>query len=326
MDGSRVGQRAGRDKRQWRGNPLTEGRAGLERGMSTTHWRILLGAHKTASTALQDMLAGRREELAGMGIHCPTREELRACGLAAHLGPSRGHRFRPWFLQRPRLNRSMVALRSPLPTLLLAEEQLLGFVPDLLEPRPYRELEVRLGRLDRLVGDAEAALFLAVRSPATLLPSAYAHKLCRGNWRGDFAPIARRALARPPSWTRLAERIRAAMPGRPLRVWTFEDFLSDPSPVMDALVGRPLSPWSLPSAPPETRSPSAEAMAAMQAIHFWVPRRMRRRRCAELRTSDAGNTRYSPFSPEETAFLDAAYAADLRELDRVIPGARLRAG
>lgn len=294
--------------------------------MSTTRWRILLGAHKTASTALQDMLALRRAELADLGIHCPSREELRLCGLAANLGPSRGHHFRPWLLQEPRLRRSLAAIASPLPTLLLAEEQLLGFVPDLLDSRPYRELEVRLTRLRRVVDKAESTLFLAVRNPATLLPSAFAHKLCRGNWRGAFEPIARRALAQPLSWTRLAERILSAMPGCSLRVWTFEDFLDDPDTVMDALVGHRMGPWTLPSAPAETRSPSAEAMAAMQSIPFWVPRVLRRRRCVRLRETDRGTGRFSPFTAEQLERLGKTYEADLRELDRVMPGARVRAG
>ncbi len=294
--------------------------------MPTPRWRILLGAHKTASTTLQDMLALRRAELTDLGIHCPSREELRLCGLAANLGPSRGHHFRPWLLQEPRLRRSLAAIASPLPTLLLAEEQLLGFVPDLLDARPYRELEVRLTRLRRVVDKAEATLFLAVRNPATLLPSAFAHKLCRGNWRGAFEPIARRALAQPLSWTRLAERIRAAMPGCPLRVWTFEDFLGDPDLVMEALIGHRMSPWALPSAPEETRSPSAETMAAMMAIPFWVPRYLRRRKRRILRESDTGKGRFSPFTAEERAALGEAYEADLRELDRVMPGARVRAG
>lgn len=292
--------------------------------MAPTRWRILLGAHKTASTALQDMLAPRKGELAGLGIHCPTRDELRLCGLAAHLGPSRGHHFRPWFLQRRRLARSLAAIASPLPTVLLAEEQLIGFVPDLLRTPPYPELEVRLTRLRAILGDGETSLFLTVRNPATLLPSAYAHKLCRGNWRGSFEPIARRALANPPSWARLAERIRAAMPGCALRFWTFEDFIARPGQIMDALVGRPLSPWKLPEAPQDTRSPSAEAMAAMQAIPFWVPRGARRRKCEQLRESDSGKGRFRPFSGEEEERLGAAYRADLEEMERLMPGSRIR--
>lgn len=193
-------------------------------------WHIHLGAHRTATTHLQDTLALHQVELRAAGVSAPSRTYLRERNLGGKTLPAGLKRLLPDVVSRLRLRRLLGQLAADSSRTVISDEKILGFVRDLLSDRVYPELEDRVSMLHRALGELPATLYLSVRNPGALLPSAFVHCLRMGN-QGlpDFETIRRKALCRPFSWTSLARRIQAAAPGRKLRIWTFEDYTKNPA-------------------------------------------------------------------------------------------------
>ena len=141
-------------------------------------------------------------------------------------------------------------------------------------------------------------LFLSIRSFDTQLPSAYVQELrYMPPIAGGFDNVKRRVLKRPPSWFELVRRIRAAAPGIPLRVWRQEDYRAehrgDPRGADrdSASSGR----CRRSADPAWTKSPSLEAIRAVEALPA-MPEPERRERARAIFGADAGEgPRFQPF-------------------------------
>ena len=243
-----------------------------------SRWRIHIGAHKTATTHVQEVLALLRPELVAQGVDFIPNRQLRAGGVAVAL--TRRHAAARIPLLRGRMVRRALAarldpLRAGPATLVLSEEKLLGGSQHVFSDPIYPGLERTVGLLATLASRAEVTLFLSIRSFDTQLPSAYVQELkFMAPIGGGFDGIRHRVLARPPSWFDMVRRIRAAAPGIPLRVWRQEDYRDNPRAILSALCGvevgplpeiedppgrsRPISRRSAPPrrCPPTCRSPS----------------------------------------------------------------------
>lgn len=286
-------------------------------------WRIHLGAHKTGTTHVQDLLALRRTELAEIGIDYPTRAMLRKARFAKHVSPLRGGLKDTRWLVRLRRFLMLRRIRGdrPATTRLISEEQILGLSDGLLRPELYPNATIRLGRLRELTGGEPTTLFLSVRNPADGIPSAYAQCLRVGfRYIPRIEDVIQQALARPPSWTHLARRIKAAFPEAQLVVWRLEDYTRNPGAYLDLLVGKPLDNWPILEAPASTRSLSATTLARIRDLDPGLSQAEHEARCAELAAGDTGQPRYRPFSETEVAALTRAYEADLATMEREFPG------
>ena len=94
-----------------------------------TTWRIHLGAHKTATTHVQETLALMRPELVARGVDFIPNHLLRRGGIAVALGRKRlWNRLPP--LRGPMVRRILARAPRPAPggpaTLVFSEEKLLG--------------------------------------------------------------------------------------------------------------------------------------------------------------------------------------------------------
>lgn len=292
-------------------------------------WRIHIGAHKTATTHIQDILATRRVEFASHGVDYLDRDRLRLARLASSLRPETGLIKGSLLVRKWRSSRKMDVLRaSPRrDRILISEEQFIGLSDGILGSVFYPEAEQRIHNLRRLLNGAPTTLLLSIRNPANIIPSAYSQCL-RAGARGipTLGQVREQALSQPPSWTHLVRRIRVAFPEAQLVVWRFEDYIANPGPYLDLISGTRLGNWPELASPESTRSLSAETVERILALETTLSRKERIARCAELAASDRGVRRFQPFSPEDITRLTQAYEADLAEMEREFPGVLHRLG
>jgi len=290
-------------------------------------WRVHVGAHKTATTHLQDTLAARRTALQALGVDYLTREALRGLRLpVAAEGRFAWRRRLGWPLRR-RLESRIAPLRSGPACVALSEEDLLGSCAELLDWPFYPRAGRRLAAFAALAGHAEVEIFLSVRGFAGVLPSAYVQVL---RWRavpGGFAPIRAAALARPPSWAELARRLARALPQARLTVWRAEDYRAHEAAVLSRFCGVAVPAGEALPPPERTRSPPAGVVAALEGLDpGLVGHGPRAAALARTGPAPARGAAFMPFSEAERALLSEAYDADLARLAREMPGVLLVPG
>ena len=206
-----------------------------------------------------------------------------------------------------------------------SDENVLGPLADVLEPRPYPRLGPRVARLAGF--ERPVTLFVSIRAFDRVLAKAYATAL--RHRMGSSHVLARRAEVfgrPPPRWSEVIDRIAEATPGVPLRVWRQEDYAVRPRRFAAALLGRKLGTW-VRRAPPRTMmTPSAEAIAEVEALfrageNHRDPDGWRDRVNAIYAARPAiTGTPFRPFGPEAEAHFAAAYAADLDAIGHERPG------
>lgn len=282
--------------------------------MSATLWRIHLGAHKTATTHLQDALSEAREALLEAGVDALPTTALRAVGFPPPAGRADWRLLAGGWAMRRRLEAAVAPLRRGPRVLAVSEENVLGLSTGLLSDPLYPGAENRLRRLRPLARAGRLQVFLSVRDPAAALPSAYAQVLRSRPVPGGFAAVRAQALAAPPSWSALARRIIAALPGAPLTVWRFEDYVRDAAPATTAFLGCAPPPRRETAAPTRTKAPSADAIARLEALPADLDGAARAAAVAQVLADDRGGARFAPFSDAEAADIGAAYALDMARM------------
>ena len=291
-------------------------------------WRIHIGAHKTATTHLQQTLAAIRPRLVAQGIDPIPLAALRACGLARALIERRIATRMP--LLRGIAVRHLVAgllgpLRHGPQTLILSEEKLLGAPRRIFDEPAYPLLEQVVPRLAALGDRGQVTLFLSIRGFDRHLPSTYAQELrVLPPDAGGFEAIRRRVLERPPSWFDLVRRIRRAAPGVPLRVWRQEDYRDHREAIVAELVGRATGPLPSIPDPVRTRSPSLEAIRLAEALPTGLAPDERRAQVDAIFAEAEGGTRFSPFTLSQERVLQAAYAEDMTRIAALDPSILMR--
>lgn len=291
------------------------------------HWRIHLGAHKTATTHLQETLTAVRPALAARGLDYIPNPLVRERKLARTLWTRRPLARLPLvgpMHMRDAIETVVTPLRLGPDTVVLSEENILGIPDQILEQPFYPQAAQSVGRLASLAGRAKLVLFLSIRGYDTLLPSAYAESLkFRPPRPGGFD--TRRLLAETPSWYDLVAQIHRAAPGVPLRIWRQEDYRANAQAIMSEVCGLDLGPLPDISDPSWTRSPTAEGIHAAEALPTGLTMAERRERVGEIYAA-AGGERFRPFAEEERSALRARYAADLVRIERDFPGEIMRFG
>ena len=202
-------------------------------------WRIHIGAHKTATTHLQQTLTAIRPRLVARGVDSIPLAALRAGGLARSLNEPRLGTRLP--LLRGLVTQRLVdAILDPLrqgpETLVLSEEKLLGAPRKVFAEPFYPMVEHIVPALATLGGKAEVTLFLSIRAFTPSCPRPMprscaccprpraasmrsAAGCCRGRRAGSTwsgASARPRPISRSGSGAR---RITAATGGRSCRPW-----------------------------------------------------------------------------------------------------------
>jgi hypothetical protein len=143
-------------------------------------WRIHLGAHKTATSHLQETLAAVRDDLVGQGVDFIPNPLVRQRSLARTLSQRRSVARLPIFgraCMRAAIESVVAPLRTGPEVVVLSEENIVGVPEHMLRVPSYPQAKRNVGRLASLAGRAEGVFFLSIRSYDTLLPSAYVETL-----------------------------------------------------------------------------------------------------------------------------------------------------
>lgn len=221
------------------------------------NWLIHIGAHKTATTHIQDSLASASLQLSETGILFIPRAKSRPL---LRQGLHWARRPRRFFLNIYRLRRQLarVAYEQSCKSLLLSEENLLGSAADSLKYPLYPRAELGLSFLNQLKRKDHLRLLLCIRGFDSVAPGAYATALrFKDAAPEDKARYIKSVKQQPPRWVNLIERLlRSAPPNVELKVWRYEDYRNNREFVLESLVGdaAPLIP-NLPP-PKETVTPS----------------------------------------------------------------------
>jgi hypothetical protein len=279
-------------------------------------WRIHIGAHKTATTHLQDTLADQMENLKQVGIRYLSREYIRnskikikTSSVIKTVGAEFifAKRFREKILEGFYMHNNFI----------ISEENFLGSVQEVFNSKIYPRAETRLSFLKKsLKRDKDSIyLFLAIRSQAELISSAYAQILRHRPIPGGFDSISRRVMIDPPRWFDLVRRIRLVM-GKDCQVciWLYESYRSNEQRILSRICGcdLPISN-SLPS-PNSTRTPSSEAIREIEKVGAVAPKADYIRLVREITLSDNGSNRFCPFNKQEKEFLYSVYEDDIRKI------------
>ena len=294
-----------------------------------TDWRIHIGAHKTATTHVQETLALMRPELVAQGVDFIPNLLLRQGGIAVALGRKRLWKRVPP-LRGPMVRRVLAEHLDPLragPTrMVFSEEKLIGGSQHVFSEPIYPQVQRVTALLATLAPRSRVTLYLSIRSFDTQLPSAYVQELkVMPVPGGGFEAIRRRVLARPPSWFDMVRRIRAAAPGVPLKVWRQEDYRDHAPAILAGLCGlEALGPLPAIEDPAWTRSPDLAAIQAAEALPATMPEPERRARVREIFKQAGDGARFQPWSAEEKAQLRAAYAADIERIAGLGPDVLMR--
>lgn len=288
-------------------------------------WRIHVGAHKTATTHMQESLQAQRDWLLAKGLDFLPMRSVRALRLPPPSGRYDWRLRLRWPMRRC-LEQAIVPLRRGPERVAISEENLIGRPIDLLTYPFYPDACRRLRPYDVLARHAQLHIFLGVRSFEKLLPSAYVQGLRFQHVKGGFEPVRAAAVQHPPSWTELVGRIQAAVPRARLSVWRFEDYRTDDLKIMSYFCGIDLPQRTPLPVPSRTRSPSAQAVAALEALDPVLDRAARVAAARKIADADLGDEPFDPFSPQEKSILSEAYEEDLANLARRFPGSLVRFG
>jgi hypothetical protein len=203
---------------------------------------------------------------------------------------------------------------------------MIGTLKSCLDGRLYPDLS-RIELLRGICGSDPVHLFLSIRSLDSHLPSLYCKEIKVSNL--DRAVLDRAAAAyvsRPPRWFNLIRRIRSILPEAELTIWDYADYRANDWRIAEAVSGVALGPVTLANPPKGTMSPSATAIAAVEALD--LPKGpVRRNRVREIFQADkaAGGPkdRFDPLTTEAKQVLRDAFDRDLDDIDREFPGMRL---
>jgi hypothetical protein len=276
---------------------------------------LWLGAHKTGTTALQDMLARAAPDLASQGIHYTEMEQFRQQ------------------VTRPLLYHDHAArtFKAPLEVAgrhVFFDENILALVQDVLAPAGlYPEGAERALKLACALQLQAPVLVLGIRNFADYLPSLY----CEALKSTPFTPFARfcvTALA-TLSWADLVERLACAFPQSQILVYRAEDLRQREAELLSWVTGGQVT--ALPQPGKSQRQGFSDA--AVRALHQLAKDRAAGSdtaaenppgaedlaACLEAHPRGAGSPAYAPWSTSERQTLDLIYQLDvarLHSLDR----------
>lgn len=262
------------------------------------HVILHIGAHRTASTALQYHLAQNRSDLADAGV--------------VYWGPgiTRGGLFRgaigsvegvmAWqekrFARRCAL-RAEAVRQSGATQLLISDENMIGSLRGTLEhTRLYADAGRRIASYAHGFQNHRLTIGVCVRDYADWWTSAMAFRLMRGG------PLPRTDLrehlvTQPRRWRHIVEEISRVLPDARVVVWRYEAMANAAHGVLEELTGIPSEDLG---APPRNPRPTAEMLHKLM------------RHCdIDPTMFDWPDGQFMPFMAHETAALDAQYQDDL---------------
>ena len=285
-----------------------------------TKWKIHLGAHKTATTHIQDIAEQQYEKLHHQGIDYISRGNIRSHKVLAK--PGRFH-WREKFNSKPLVSafhHRLKKLRRGGDTVVLSEENFLGNATALLSSNFYSKPSPYLKIIDSLSKNNEVSVFLSIRPQVNIIPSAYIQVLRTHQLNHGFERIKKEIIENPPSWVTLIRTLKESLPDVKLTVWTMEDYLRDKDAVLSLLFGTEFPHFEDIKAPSRTKSPSLEAIRKIELLPSDILIKEYRKRVTKIIQNDQGKIKFSPFTESELTILNDQYNSDLSTIQHEFPG------
>lgn len=285
-------------------------------GGTQAAWRVHIGAHRTGTQHLQDLLEHLAGDLNGPEIRIlPRSVSLRASSAAAQQGAGLMRLRNAIQLDITHVPRVLHEARDTR-TAVFSEESILGSASGLLAERFYPDLS-GLDLLARIAKGVPLTVFLCVRSYDTLLPSAFFEMYrTRPDAPDHLRRGVRAVLAGQSGWPDLFARIAERLPKAEIRFWQQEVYARDPAPVMEALLDRPLPALPDLPRPAHTRSPNANALAEVAELPDTLGLAQRSEFVDTIyaRNPVGAGPVAQLLTPSEIEALQAVYAGDLVRL------------
>lgn len=282
----------------------------------SSRFAIHLGAHKTATTHIQNCLTRHAPRLRQAGIAYIGPRELRDGTLEL---PGALEQGVGGFGRRRAFRRALAAHAGAAGRILISEENILGVAHDprmIRECRFYPRGHVRVSRLLRTIGAEGATLFLALRDPASYLVSAYSQRLFSGRVE-SFEEFIDGADPVRMRWSDLVARLLEAQPGVRLVVWCYEELRPPAEGLFDRML--PGVPRGAVTLAPGVTHPglSARAHAAIMAHYRRAGVRTGREVVLEARRrfpKTGDEPAFEPFPAGIRAASAAAYRDDIARI------------
>jgi hypothetical protein len=270
--------------------------------------RLHIGAHKTATTHVQDSLAAQSGKILEGGLVYLSRSFVRRSGLVRGVNENYG-RLLGGGQGFGSLDEAIILPDGHPQRIVISEEDILGMSIDLLDGL-YPRAAARLKPWAAVMGATRPHIFLSIRNYADILPSAYSQALRDGAQPHAMASYRTHWLGRKPSWITLIRAIQAVFGNAPLTVWSFEYYGHSAAAVRKALTGLDL-PGAPGEAPDGTRRLSAGAVRRIEELSPSLPTAARREAVAEIAASEPDSPPFDPLPPDEKAFHSERYARDI---------------
>jgi hypothetical protein len=283
-------------------------------------WIIHIGAHKTGTTLLQDILEFQRENLSSQGLDYMPRREFRASKLMKTVMDQKFNPFSINWWHKKSFDFITRKIRSDNKNFLISEENILGNAGDLLCTPLYPQLERNISAWAELLNDNRVNVYLSIRNYASLLVSAYSHVIREGKIPLPIHDYYEYFLLNDrPNWCNVVDRVLHAWPNANLRVWSLEKFSEHKFEIIQRVTGCNLLRHEL-DIPKNTRTPSKRTIEKALGVDQSLARKVRKREIEELFAEDDFKNKFSPFSVKEIDYLDALYQIDLENIVRHHPG------
>lgn len=268
-----------------------------------------LGAHRTGTTALQFQLDSAALSHVGVSALTPPRADKRIDdGLRSAFADFRRLRrnsLRAYVRFRMYRNIKRLMLARTSRKVVVSDEMFLGPVFGQDGTSIYPEAEKWLTDCAAFLGPSVSEIHLVVRSYADFLTSAYAMRAVYAKGVGDLRIYQKELVRCRRGWPEVVADIRAAFPGRSIRIWTFPDNLRE-NKLFEALTG-------LSEAPQRPTHLNASVSAAGIA-HALAHKNDRDYDPDDVIAKFQLGVRLGVFTDEQRATLDKRFLADLARL------------
>jgi hypothetical protein len=273
---------------------------------------IHAGAHKTASTHLQNRLLENEKRVVKSGCSYLGPEKIR--DQFGTLWRALGRSDTP-----DEQKRKLAALAAGQPRLVISEENIIGGFKDLMNgPNRailYPKAVERLARLAQLVAPNPLHIAMAVREPSSYYVSVYNQLLLSGR----FQTWERFSKGLDPTAVKWSDILRpiAEIPGvAAVSIWRYEDYHRLLPQILNTLLGQPRPDIPLHM---EKRMHEGLSERAVQACCTWHAAGYGGRLGAVAREDFPVSDAYPKFSPWPEALMResrAAYGRDIEALGR----------
>ena len=268
-----------------------------------------LGAHRTGTTSLQFQLDSAALNRVGVSALTPPRSDKRIDdGLRSAFADFRRLRRNPlraYVRLRMYRNIKRLMLARTAKKVVVSDEMFLGPVFGQDGKTIYPESEKWLTDCAAFLGPSVSEIHLVVRSYADFLTSAYAMRAVYAKGVGDLRIYQKEFVRCRRGWPEVVADIRAAFPGRSIRVWAFPDNLRE-NKLFETLTG--LS--EAPQRPTHFNASVSAAGIAHALMHKHDPDYDPDEVIAKYQVG----AKLRVFTDEQRAALDKKFLADLARL------------